>query len=259
MAGIRNIRVTNRSPVEVIETKSRNCTPTRSSRSVCFPRCPSLGGRFQAEDPADRAATSWVGEAWASRGTVPAGPLLSSGTTPAGLLQAAGATPALEPTSEPETALSLTIDKPGRAGSNPVVGFLPNPPRLPHLQLDDGPEVSPRRVPDHHQLALDDGGLHHVKPLVRLAHGERHDTQHVTSAGRFLIRDGRTHIRPTSSLSAPTTPRLLPGSGGVLRSSAGSSPSTRRPCHTTCALRPFDPVSTCPWLGRTSRCCRRLC
>ena len=46
---------------------------------------------------------------------------------------------------------------------------LPHLPCLPHLQLDDGPELSPRRVSDHHQLALDDDGLRHVEALVRLA------------------------------------------------------------------------------------------
>jgi len=43
--------------------------------------------------------------------------------------------------------------------------------------------MSPRRVPNHHQLAFDDDRLRHVEALVRLALGERHDTQHVTSAG----------------------------------------------------------------------------
>jgi hypothetical protein len=29
----------------------------------------------------------------------------------------------------------------------------PHPPRVPHLQLDDGRELASRRVPDHHQHA----------------------------------------------------------------------------------------------------------
>jgi len=37
----------------------------------------------------------------------------------------------------------------------------------------DGRELSPRRVPDDHQLALDDDGLHHVKQTPpRQAQGE---------------------------------------------------------------------------------------
>jgi hypothetical protein len=38
-----------------------------------------------------------------------------------------------------------------------------------HLQLDDGPELAPRRVSDHRQHALDDDRLRHVQALVRLA------------------------------------------------------------------------------------------
>ena len=51
------------------------------------------------------------------------------------------------------------------------------------MQLDDGRELAPRRVPDHHQLALDDDRLRDVQALVMLAPGKRHDTQRVTSAG----------------------------------------------------------------------------
>ena len=47
----------------------------------------------------------------------------------------------------------------------------------------DGAKLSPRRVPDHHQLSLDDERLRHVEALVRLVLREGHDTQHVTSAG----------------------------------------------------------------------------
>jgi len=46
------------------------------------------------------------------------------------------------------------------------VGYLP---RLPHLQLDDRPELTPRRMPDHPQHALDDNRLRDVEALVRLA------------------------------------------------------------------------------------------
>src|SRR5262245_2015163 len=80
--------------------------------------------------------------------------------------------------SEPETALPVTIDKSVRAGSNPVVGFLPNPPRFLDLQLDDGAELSPRRVANHHQHALDDDRLRHVQARVVLAPGELDDAQH---------------------------------------------------------------------------------
>jgi hypothetical protein len=41
--------------------------------------------------------------------------------------------------------------------------------RLPHLHLDYCRELALRRVPDHHQLALDDDRLRHVQTLVRLA------------------------------------------------------------------------------------------
>jgi len=49
----------------------------------------------------------------------------------------------------------------------------PHPPCIRHLQLDDGPEVSPRRVPDHHQLARDDDGRGDVEALVRSTPGSR--------------------------------------------------------------------------------------
>src|SRR4051794_5168507 len=58
-------------------------------------------------------------------------------------------------------------------------------------------------------------------------------------AGHDLNLDGRTHTRPTSSLSAPTTLRLRPGRGEAPHSSAGSFPSTAPPCHTTREPYPF--------------------
>src|SRR5262245_36069658 len=43
----------------------------------------------------------------------------------------------------------------------------PSPPTAPaappHLQLDGGPELAPRRVPDHQQHGLDDDGHQHVQ------------------------------------------------------------------------------------------------
>ena len=45
-------------------------------------------------------------------------------------------------------------------------------PRLPHLQLDDGRELAPRRVPDDDKDALDDDGRQDVEVLVRLPLGE---------------------------------------------------------------------------------------
>ena len=44
----------------------------------------------------------------------------------------------------------------------------PDAPRFPHLQLDDGAELAPRRVPDDHQLALDDDGRGDVEAVVIL-------------------------------------------------------------------------------------------
>jgi len=62
---------------------------------------------------------------------------------------------------------------------------LSHPPRLPHLQLDDGPELTPRRVPNHHQLAFDDDRLRHVEALVRLAPGELNGAQDAGRTRRF--------------------------------------------------------------------------
>src|SRR5215813_14500813 len=62
-----------------------------------------------------------------------------------------------------------------------------HPSLLPHLQLDDGPELTPRRVPDHHQLALDDDGRGDVEALVCLASGEPDSAQH---AGRASCLTG---------------------------------------------------------------------
>src|SRR5262245_9269448 len=61
----------------------------------------------------------------------------------------------------------------------------PPPPRLLHLQLDDGRELSPRRVADHHQHALDDDRLRHVEALVCLTTGEGHDAQQARRASRL--------------------------------------------------------------------------
>src|SRR5262245_22109858 len=57
----------------------------------------------------------------------------------------------------------------------------PHPPRLPHLQLDDGRELPPRRVPDAPQHALDDDRRDHVEALVALAPRELDSARH---AGR---------------------------------------------------------------------------
>jgi hypothetical protein len=56
----------------------------------------------------------------------------------------------------------------------------------PALQLDDGRELAPRRMPDQHQLALDDDRRGRVQPLVILGGVERHDAQ---TAGRALGLD----------------------------------------------------------------------
>src|SRR5262249_54357452 len=46
----------------------------------------------------------------------------------------------------------------GRAVSASVAHL----PRVPHLQLDDAPELAPRRLPDHHQLALHEDRRQHA-------------------------------------------------------------------------------------------------
>src|SRR5215470_746296 len=58
-----------------------------------------------------------------------------------------------------------------------------HPSLLPHLQLDDGPELTPRRVSDHHQLARDDDWLEQVEALVRFGGCEVHRPQHAGRAG----------------------------------------------------------------------------
>jgi len=77
----------------------------------------------------------------------------------------------------------------------------------PHLQLDDGPELSPRRVPDHHQLALDDDWLEQVEVLVRLAASEVDRPQH---AGR------------TGCLDEDTAVNLVGGAGGHEHEAVGA-------------------------------------
>src|SRR5207247_7192237 len=69
----------------------------------------------------------------------------------------------------------------------PVVGvsrpwLSPHPPRLSHLELDNGRELAPRRVPDHHEHALDYLRRDHVRSLVALAWGGRDDRQAVPRA-----------------------------------------------------------------------------
>src|SRR5262245_61108865 len=97
---------------------------------------------------------------------------------------------------------------PGSAGSNPVVGFLPYPPRLPHLQLDDCPELAPRWVANHHQLALDDDRRGDFEALVRLGHGEGHDTQHaspVLAAFADWLGGQRLRVLPKSPIVEAVT------------------------------------------------------
>src|SRR5262245_35649879 len=65
----------------------------------------------------------------------------------------------------------------------------PHPPCFLHLQLDDGRELPPHRMPNHPQLPLDDDGLRDVEALVRLAPREVDSAQH---AGRAIsLEEGR--------------------------------------------------------------------
>ena len=54
----------------------------------------------------------------------------------------------------------------------------PHSQRLPHLQLDDGRKLAPRRVPDHPPHPLDDDGLRDLQARVVFTRDELDRPQH---------------------------------------------------------------------------------
>ena len=72
----------------------------------------------------------------------------------------------------------------------------PHPPRLPHLHLDDGRELAPRRVPDDDKDALDDDGRQDVEALVRLSPGKLDGVEH---AGRSRGVDAHAAVNLVGS------------------------------------------------------------